>query len=122
MAMIGMLASIALPRFGRARDRAAFVACGQNLKNVAIALQSYSVDNQLSNQSTYPASLTGLVPEYLSTFPTCPTRGIDSYSASYTYSQSPPVFTIFCSGSAHEPIADATDVPWYRPGEGLGPR
>ncbi len=84
-----------LPFEGDAQD--ARTECEKNLKNLATALEMYSVDWH----GKYPKSLTPLTPDYLHKIPNCPLTGNDSYSASYQVTNSPGSWSLNCSGS-HE--------------------
>jgi len=123
--IISLLAAILLPRFWRAHDRAQFTACQQNLKTIATALESYGAENQGGGEK-YPAALSDLVPKFVSTLPSCPSaagHGVtDTYSPSYTRASDPAAFTIFCQGANHTTVDYGADEPWYRSGEGLGPK
>lgn len=119
LCLMALIAAIIMPRFFMARDTSAFTACGQNLRNVATALQAYANDND----QRYPTTLSALTPQYLAVMPVCPdTKGVDSYSPSYEASENPRTFTIFCSGSYHTTVVGIQpNQPFYYLGVGLGP-
>lgn len=123
--MLALLAAILLPRFWRAHDRAQFTACQQNLKTVATALESYGSEYPGETEK-YPAALSDLVPKYISSLPQCPVAAGhgagDTYSPSYARASDPAAFTIFCQGSFHTTVDYGANEPWYRSGEGLGPK
>jgi len=120
LVVIALLAAIVTPRYLAARDNGTLTACSENLKNIAIALQTYANDNS----QTYPSSLSNLVPNYLATLPSCPTAaGPNTYSPSYARASLPPNFTVFCQGSYHIAVSGITsNQPYYRLSEGLGPK
>lgn len=121
LSLIAMIAAIIMPRFFMARDTSAYTACGQNLKTLATALQTYANNND----QQYPPDLGSLVTGgFLGTLPTCPdAKGADTYSPSYEASVTPPNFTVFCSGSFHiQVIGIQPNEPYYYLGSGgLGP-
>jgi len=118
IAIIVLLAAVLVPRFWRARERTAFTACGQNLASIATALQTYANESE----QLYPTALSNLLPKYLSTIPTCPAANANTYNASYSKSDDPRNFTIFCQGSFHTPAGVNADEPWYTLTEGLNPK
>ena len=121
LCLLTMIAAIIIPRFFIARDTSAYTACGQNLRNLATALQAYANDN---NQQ-YPPTLAALAPQYLGTLPLCPdARGVDTYSSSYAFSTDPQNFTVFCNGNYHSTVVGVQpNQPYYYfGGGGLGPR
>ncbi len=118
--IIGLLVALLLPNMWYARASGRLVACSQNLKNIAIGLQTYANDND----QCYPRTLASLTPRYLETLPSCPAaKGTDSYSGSYTAATAPlPNFTIFCSGAYHVGIEGISpDQPAYSLQLGLQP-
>ena len=74
-----ILAAIIIPNFIRPHHGGQLTACKSNLKNIGTALEMYSTDYG----GHYPSSTASLVPNYLKTFPHCPTAGRNTYSASY---------------------------------------
>ena len=88
IAIIGIIASIAIPSYMRSREEAKLVACQQNLKALAVAVRTYEVRHQPVLTLLTPAdassfgtnkvniTLQGLVDEgYLGKLPTCPCGG-----------------------------------------------
>ena len=67
VAIIGLLASIAIPNFVEGRKRAVANACKSNQRQLAGAVTSYSADN-----GSYPGSLAQLTPDYMKRLPNCP--------------------------------------------------
>ncbi|MBM3461111.1 MAG: prepilin-type N-terminal cleavage/methylation domain-containing protein [Armatimonadetes bacterium] len=123
--VIALIAAIAMPRFWRAHDRAQYTSCSQNLKTIATALETYAVENQLQADK-YPTALTSLTPRYVSVLPVCPSAlGLNvtnSYTSSYERSSDPAAYTIYCQGNYHQTVGYSANEPWYRSGEGLGPK
>lgn len=119
LCIMTMIAAIIMPRFFIARDTSAYTACGQNLRNIATALQSYANDND----QQYPPLLNALTPQYMALLPACPdAKGTDSYSPSYEASANPRTFTVFCNGSYHTTVVGVlANQPYYYMGVGLGP-
>jgi prepilin-type N-terminal cleavage/methylation domain-containing protein len=115
--IISLLAGILLPRFWAARDRAAYTACGQNLKNIATVLTTYANDNA----QMFPPALSAI--KAYATLPRCPeAEGVDTYSPSYQSATTPATFTVFCKGSYHVGTAGVgPNEPYYHYGLGLGP-
>ena len=74
VAIIGLLAAIAIPNFIKARESAEKNACIANLRQIAGAVQVYSID---TGQDDAPGS-SDLVPNYIRAWPAC--KGT-SYSA-----------------------------------------
>lgn len=73
--------------------------CTHNLSVLAAQLEVYAGDNGL----LYPKRLQSLIPKYISSIPTCPACGRDTYSATYRYNNSSTAwnFTLECEGHRH---------------------
>jgi hypothetical protein len=73
IATVSIMAGIALPSLAGARERARRVKCMNNLKQIGIAMQIYSDDNE----SKYPPKLSDLYPRYAASpdLFICPTVG-----------------------------------------------
>lgn len=99
IAIIGILAAIAVPRFVTARYRAYLSACMQNERNIATALESYRTDNRV-----YPPALNTLVQAggigHLAALPNCPSAP----GTQYTYVVNPEgdQFTVSCDTGYHQ--------------------
>jgi len=117
--IVSILAAIITPRWWLQQDKAKYAACGQNLKNIATALQTYANDNG----QYYPGSLNDLVPLHLPVLPSCPAAyNADTYSSNYQQSTDPRNFTVVCTGSFHTSIGVNTNEPWYELTSGLNPK
>jgi prepilin-type N-terminal cleavage/methylation domain-containing protein len=86
VAIIGLLATIAIPNFVRARLKAQQTVCINNLKQVDGAKQQWALENKAS-QNTVP-TLANVQP-YLGrgvngTAPTCPADPANSFATSYS--------------------------------------
>ena len=67
VAIIGYLASIAIPNFIEGRKKAVANACKSNQRQLVGAVTSYS-----ANSGSYPGSLSQLTPDYMKRLPNCP--------------------------------------------------
>jgi hypothetical protein len=101
--------------FLNARKSGQITACKSNLKNIGTALEMYSTDNY----GRYPPALSKLTPNYLKMIPTCPSAGMNTYSAGYRSASSPDAYTVFCGGRHHEAFGSAPDYPQYNSTQGL---
>jgi prepilin-type N-terminal cleavage/methylation domain-containing protein len=80
VAIIGLLASIAIPNFVKARTTAQMNACISNLRVIDGAIQQWALDTKQGDTATVTA--TDILP-YLKNSVTCPSGGktfADSYS------------------------------------------
>lgn len=124
VAIIAILASILIPNFLRARAQSQIATSKGNLKNVATALESYSVD-----YGAYPPSAGSLVPNYTQVLPKDPCTGAPFGFAGggyrYTPSGTPAtdyiLRTNWSSGGAGDACRDANGGlnVRYTPGGGL---
>lgn len=85
VAIIGLLATIAIPNFVRARLKAQQSACINNLRQIDGAKQTWALENKAS-QSTVP-TIANIQP-YLGrgtqgTAPTCPADTASTFATSY---------------------------------------
>jgi serine/threonine protein kinase len=103
------------PRSHHDRFLGQLTACKSNLKNYGTALEMYASDWQ----GKYPESLSVITPNYLRTFPTCPSAAAMSYA--YLHRREPEVFTIFCRGKSHikRRVSEKEDYPRYDSIKGL---
>src|SRR5277367_4287576 len=86
VAIIGLLATIAIPNFVRARLKAQQSACINNLRQIDGAKQTWALENR-ANQTTVPV-IANIQP-YLGrgtagTAPTCPADPANSFATSYS--------------------------------------
>ncbi len=80
VAIIGLLASIAIPNFGKARTTAQMNACISNLRQIDGAIQQWALDTKQGDTATVTAA--DILP-YLKNSVVCPSGGktfADSYS------------------------------------------
>ncbi len=68
--IIGILVSIAIPVFFRARSNSEAAACENNLRTVDGSIMQYECVNLI-----YPSNITSMVPSYIRNYPTCPGGG-----------------------------------------------
>jgi prepilin-type N-terminal cleavage/methylation domain-containing protein len=85
VAIIGLLASIAIPNFARSRDAARTNVCITNLRYIDSAKQEWALEQRKQNTDTPQGS--DLQP-YLGrsvagSLPTCPVDGAQSFATSY---------------------------------------
>ncbi len=86
VAIIGLLATIAIPNFVRARLKAQQSACINNLRQIDGAKQTWALENR-ANQTTVP--VVANIQPYLGrgtagTVPTCPADPANSFATSYS--------------------------------------
>ena len=82
VAIIGLLASIAIPNFVKARTTAQMNACISNLRQIDGAIQQWALDTKQGDTATVTAA--DILP-YLKNSVTCPSGGktfAESYSVS----------------------------------------
>jgi prepilin-type N-terminal cleavage/methylation domain-containing protein len=89
VAIIGMLASIAIPNYVKARDNSQQKACINNLRQLDGAAQSWALENKKMSSDTY--TLDDLKPyiklESTGNLPGCPAHGV--YTPGTAISNSP---------------------------------
>ena len=116
--ILAILASIFIPHWEIAIEKADLTGCTENLHNMATAEQLYINDN-----SGVPSgALSGLVPNYLRVIPTCPATQSDTYTPGYSVNNVPPNFTytMTCNGNNHAALGYGPNQPFDANGE-LGP-
>lgn len=88
IAILGILATIAIPSMVRARYQSLLSSCKQNLHNLAVALESYATNN---SEHYYPPDLNTLYTQkYISTtIPKCPADN----SSQYNYERAPDMYS-----------------------------
>lgn len=82
VAIIGLLASIAIPNFVKARTTAQMNACISNLRQIDGAIQQWALDTKQGDTATVTAA--DILP-YLKNAVTCPSGG-KTFADSYTVS------------------------------------
>ena len=97
VAIIGMLASIAVPSYVRARDQAQSKACVNTLRQIEGATQTWALENKRPSTATY--TLSDIKPyiklDSNSNIPSCPAGG--TYAPGSTVTNSPT-----CTVTGHE--------------------
>jgi len=71
--IIGVLLTIALPNFMKARDSSRANSCIENLRQIAGAKEEAAMDLKLADWAT--PRRRQLTPNYIKTWPTCPSGG-----------------------------------------------
>ncbi|MBQ7502399.1 prepilin-type N-terminal cleavage/methylation domain-containing protein [bacterium] len=117
IAIIGILAAVMMPAIIKSRDTAKLSGCEGNLRMMAGAMESYTVDNN----GLYPRSLSAIEGTYINSIPRCPALNSNSsYIAGYDFSMGPPSnYTIRCAGANHTAAGVQADYPQYNPEVGL---
>ena len=117
IAIIGILAAVMMPAIIKSRDVAKLSGCEGNLRSIAGAMESYTVDNK----GVYPPNLNLIKGTYINELPRCPVTGDSStYIAGYDFEAGPPSdYTIRCAGSHHVAAQVKPDYPQYNPQVGL---
>lgn len=96
--IIGILASIAIPKFANTKDRANQAAMKSDLKNLASAMEAYFANNS----NTYAPAIADLGTTYRSTTGITVTLGSVSstgWAATATHTASPKTCTITLGGA-----------------------
>ncbi|MDM7924411.1 MAG: prepilin-type N-terminal cleavage/methylation domain-containing protein [bacterium] len=93
IAMIGVMAGIAVPRFVGLNDSAEAAACRQNQSEIRNACTMYIMDDTNPNPGHYPAQVGDLVPRYFDAEPECPVVG--------RYGYDPADGTVTCGEAGH---------------------
>ncbi|NBV24039.1 MAG: prepilin-type N-terminal cleavage/methylation domain-containing protein [Proteobacteria bacterium] len=97
VAIIGLLASIAIPNFIKARTTAQKNSCIANLRNIDSTVQTWALENKKQSTDTYALTDTTLLSYFKgSNSPYCPGGG--SYSAGANVAAVP---TCSLSGNGH---------------------
>ncbi len=101
---------VLIPNVPRCRCQSPLTSCKSNLKNTAVALEMYSVDNL----GFYPHKLGQLTPNYLKIIPNCPSTQRNDY----VYGTNGREFTLYCFGD-HTRSDTAASFPRYSSHWGL---
>ncbi len=73
--IIGMLVTIAVPNFVRARENARAKTCAQNLRVIEVAKDQYLMDNNLPRTATIASIDISGPNSYIKILPVCPSSG-----------------------------------------------
>ncbi len=87
--------------------RQAYDGCASNLSSLSSALEVY----RDSGGGKYPDRLGLLVPDYLEALPTCPSAGVDTYSAGYRRAGESGGCSVACQGRNHQDMGVGPDLP-----------
>ncbi len=123
IAIIGILAAILAPVLIRARFKTYHTACVQNERNIASALQLYSIENK----DLFPTTLDELASSakpVLKVLPVCPSNQV-SYGTIYATSNGNREYILACPGihdnqlpglvEPNYPHAESGEILPYRP-------
>lgn len=102
--IIGILASIAIPKFGSTKERAYLAKMKGDLRNLATAQESYNGDNQTYYGGAIPSALLAFTPSSGVTL-TMVEATAGGWSATATYVGTPKTCAMFYAGAA--PLAPA---------------
>ncbi len=94
LVLLGILASLMMPRLFRSKMKTYHTGCVQNVHNVGSALEIYAT----YNQGRYPDTLEVLRdtnPPYMQSLPLCPS---DSSTYGYQAGQENRLYTVHCRG------------------------
>lgn len=120
MVIIGLLASIIMPRVARARFMAELGACQQNLHNIGQAVAMYANDNAQALPSNLNSLTVGTGGQngYLGAVPSCPSNGQTyAYSSDAASAQ----YTVTCQGIHYKILSQVSaGFPQYQTTGGLG--
>lgn len=103
--IIGILASIAIPKFGSTKERAYLAKMKGDLRNLATAQESYNGDNQTYYGGAIPAVVLAFNPSSGVTL-TMTEATAGGWSATAAYTGTPKTCALFYGAAA--PIAPAT--------------
>jgi len=92
--IIGILAAVALPKFGNQGVQARIKIAKGEMKSMATAVDLYQIE-----KGKYPGSLQELVPELMELIPN------DPWDQPYNYQKSGSSFTITCNGPEGKPFS-----------------
>jgi prepilin-type N-terminal cleavage/methylation domain-containing protein len=80
VAIIGLLASIAIPNFIHSREVSHKKACVANLRQLEGAVQNWALENRKSNGDSIDSTQLFGTTNYLKLIPRCPAGGTYSYA------------------------------------------
>ena len=94
-----------------------YTQCQSNCKNIGMALEIYSCDNN----GLYPSDMSKLIPKYLKAIPTCASqrgrRG--GYGATYRVDNKIKAYSFYCQGENHGEVGAPRNFPQYNSYTGL---
>ncbi|MFP4496879.1 MAG: type II secretion system protein [Vulcanimicrobiota bacterium] len=116
IAVISILASIIIPNIAKARSKAQFTACVENLKSISTSLAMYVADVGNNNEahefsSLIPAS--PLFPDYIPNPPVCPTNADTGYYVCFKIWNNEVTMATYCNSccDGHPEVAEAACGP-----------
>ena len=121
IAVISILLVILVPNFLRAQAQSQLVSCRANLRDVAVAVELYSMDNKghFPPARSFTSAIVG-PGKYLPAIPLCPSVKIDTYSPSYELNRNPDKYTLYCSGLNHQAAGiNRSNYPQFTSGSDL---
>jgi prepilin-type N-terminal cleavage/methylation domain-containing protein len=80
--IIGVLLSIAIPNFVRARQKSQAEICVANLRLIDSAKEQWAMDNRVAVGTAITGDMAGLIPSYVKSALECPSGG--SYTVNLT--------------------------------------
>ena len=89
-------------------ERSKCLECEKNCLKIYYAARKYKLDH-----GRFPKKLSQLVPDYLSSIPTCPSAGKDTYSNGYNSAKNPSCISIQCMGHNHKKAFVAKNTPSF---------
>lgn len=104
LVIIGILASLVLPKVGRGKLRSLHTACVHNVHNLGTALETYSNDSGGLYPPTLAVLLGGGTP-VLKALPRCPSDD-SSYEPGYEVNNVSRRFTVSCQGIHHKQLGN----------------
>jgi prepilin-type N-terminal cleavage/methylation domain-containing protein len=106
IAIMAMLAAILLAWVQRARAQAKLAACMATMKNMALSVEQYRVDNV---DAFPPEDLQSLVPVYMKIVPQNSQTSVYGYVVDFDTKE----YTIYCQGLNHVFLNVPADFPRY---------
>jgi prepilin-type N-terminal cleavage/methylation domain-containing protein len=79
--IIGVLATVAVPRFIGLADESKAAVCRENLSVIKSVSTLYAMDPVNPRIGHYPDAIADLVPRYLEAVPECPIAGVYDYDS-----------------------------------------
>jgi len=120
VAIIAVLASIIMPKFTGARNKAKLTACKANIRQIATAMELYAAANNgkytpcATSSLTYYTGCYYLVPEYMKTAPLCSTGHTYDIAANHPGLRSAPAGCILVYSMCYSAPHSLPDFcPYY---------